>query len=768
MFSRYFNNLKHKFIDILVNRPKQSLMICIVFFLLYIIGLFSIESDFTPRIWFKADSPQIQELDDFEKRFGGDQNLAIGFYSKDELLSKKVLSELQDITEDVWLLPNVIRVDSITNFNHVKNSGIDDIEISPLIENLENIEEIKKNIRSLDELKNNLISSDYKFVIIFAQLKPIFNKSPDYTKVMNKFEALKEKYQTDDNRFIALGNVAVTYAFREISKSDNIKMLPIMFLLIFVILILTFRSVSGVLAPLVISFFTIVSTFGIMGHFGMTFNSILAAIPGILVAICLADTIHILSAFYHEYEEGQPRPQALSNALKDNFLATILTSITTGISFFTISFSELLPINTLGILAGLGTLLAWLNSFLILPFMMLSLPERWIKRKKKKSRLRFKDGKSFSRFIWNFKYVIVLAFLGLSIFSFYKALDNEVNSDPIKYFDTDTKIKKDYSFTKKFLPGIRGIEVVLDSGSPDGIKDPVFLQKVDTLINDLLIDPEMIQVNSLIETLKRVNMQLNGGGKEFNTLPNSREMIAEALVLYTMGLPPNQGIENSVSLDNRYLKLRIKWTMENTTEALIKDKWIHDKAKEYGLKSKTGGFFPIYAQVNSMVVDSFFKSMSMAIILVSLIILIVFRNLFLSLISMLPNVIPLTFGAAYMAMNQIYVDIGTSIVAAICLGIAVDDTIHFVTHFVQNKKRFGTTQEALDKTFRSTGRALILTTILLVVGFGSFVMADFLPNHYFGILCAIVLTLALLTDLLLLPALLAILHRKDYGNNSSR
>ena len=113
-----------------------------------------------------------------------------------------------------------------------------------------------------------------------------------------------------------------------------------------------------------------------------------------------------------------------------------------------------------------------------------------------------------------------------------------------------------------------------------------------------------------------------------------------------------------------------------------------------------------------------------------------------------------------MALNGIYVDIGTSIVAAICLGIAVDDTIHFVTHFILNQKKYNDSFKALNETFLSTGKALILTTILLVVGFGSFIMADFLPNHYFGILCAIVFIFALLNDLLFLIALLTILYKR--------
>jgi predicted RND superfamily exporter protein len=348
----------------------------------------------------------------------------------------------------------------------------------------------------------------------------------------------------------------------------------------------------------------------------------------------------------------------------------------------------------------------------------------------------------------------------ISISSFVIALDNEVNSDPLAYFEENTRIKKDYLLVKEHFPGVRGIEVEIDSGKLDGIKEVDFLQKVDALTKKLKMDPEIIQVSSIIDTLKQVNLKLNNGDEKFNSLPNSKEKIAESLILYTMGLPPNQGLENIVSMDQRFLKMKINWTMESTKEALVKDNEIHDLAQSIGLSTKTGGFFPIYAQVNEKVVDSFFRSMTMAVILVSLIILIVFKDLYLSFLSMLPNIIPLCFGAAYMALNDIYIDIGTSIVAAICLGIAVDDTIHFVTHYVQNKKKLGSTADALDQTFQSTGKALILTTTLLVVGFGSFVMADFLPNHYFGILCAIVLTFALLTDLLFLPALLAIADRK--------
>lgn len=753
-----FQRFKEYFISNIVNRPKLSLGIGFLLFIILSYGTLSIRSNFTPRIWFDPDSPQIQALDAFEKRFGGDQILAIGYYSKKKILSPKILEELQKLTEEMWLMPSVIRVDSITNFNTITAVG-DDIEISPLVDDSKDFDTIIKDIKSLDELKDNLISRDYNFVLFFAKLKPVFDKTIDYSPVMDAYEKLKIKYQSEDNRFTALGNVSVTYAFKEISKTDNLRTIPLMFLLIFIILVITYRSFVGVMAPLFISGLTIVSTFGVLGHISYQFNSILAAIPGILIAICLADTIHILSSFYNQFELGVNKKDSIRWALEKNFLATILTTITTSVSFITISFTELTPIHDLGILSSIGTFLAWLFTFLMLPSLILLSPNKLILRKysqrKKKA-----TSDTFSRFIWRFKTPIILIFTVISISSFVLALDNEVNSDPIAYFDKNTNIKKDYLLVKEYFPGVRGIEIVIDSGSVGGVKNVDFLQRVDSLTKKLKADPEITQVSSIIDILKQVNFKLNNEDEKFNSLPDSKEKVAESLILYTMGLPPNQGLENIVSMDQRFLKMKLNWTMEHTIESLAKDKAIHDAAKSLNLNTKTGGFFPIYAQVNDKVVDSFFRSMTMAVILVSLIILFVFKDLYLSLLSMLPNILPLFFGAAYMAVNGIYIDIGTSIVAAICLGIAVDDTIHFVTHYVQNKKQLGSTAKALDLTFHSTGKALILTTSLLVVGFGSFVMADFLPNHYFGILCAIVLTFALLTDLLFLPALLAVADGK--------
>lgn len=755
-----FEKIKANFISFILNRPKTSFLLGLAITALFTVGGSYIKSNYTPRAWFNDDYPQIVNLDNYEKRFGGDQFLAIGVYTRSELLSEKNLALLKDITEKMWNLKDVIRVDSMTNFNNIKGNG-DELDIVPLVDDPINPKEVKKELDGIKEIKNYLISKDYKFALIYAHMKPLFGKNPNYVKVMEELKEVIRPYETRDTRFIMSGNVAVTYSFREIADSDNKKIIPFMFGFIFILLIIFFRSIAAVFIPLFVSLATIASVFGFMGHIGLIFNNILAAVPGVLLAICLADTVHVMSTFFFRLNEGNNIKDSMEYSLNKNFLATILTTITTAVSFFTISFTELLPIRDLGILAGSGTILAWFYTFFFLPPVFMLLPEKMVRMLWRAKNRKTVEQTRFSKFIWIYKVPIIVVFTLLFGWSIYMATKNEVNSDPLKYFAEDTRIKKDYSFTKKYIEGLRGIEIEVDSGEVDGIKNPAFLRKVQKYIDEVTKDPEIIMVTSILDPLKKMYQSLKEGKPEYYDIPDSKEAVAETLLFYQMGLPPNQGTENFVSMDNRYLRLRLKWEVETSNAAMVKDKWIHGIGKKIGIKTITAGYFPIYVSVNNKVVESFFKSMAMAIALVSIIILIVFKNPLLAFLAMMPNIIPLAFGAAFMALNNIYIDIGTSIVSAICLGIAVDDTIHFITHYVLNKKKYNNTFKALNETFLSTGKALILTTILLVVGFGSFIMADFLPNHYFGILCALVLTFALLVDLLFLPSILTIWYSSD-------
>lgn len=757
-------------VQFLMKNPWRNLSLVLVFLIFSAIGLTQFHSNFTPRVWFKNDSQEIVNLDDFEKRFGSDQFVSIAISTKKDRINLKDIEQFKKITEAMWLLPDVMRVETISNYNDIRGLE-DEVVIEPLFEpeNLDidpegALKKINLRLKDIGPIKNFLMSKGRDFFVFYGHMKPYFGEEPDHTELIQKTRDVIEKFKDNasgDYDYFLLGNVSVTNAFRAVAKKDNNIIMPLMALFICVIILWLYRRPIVLINILSLTILTVISSYGIMCWLGHTYNNILAALPGILLAICIADSVHIFSGFYAFLGRQESKVtettvlEALKFSLLKNFMPTVLTTITTSLSFLTISFTDLIPIRGLGQIAGIGTVIAWFFSYLMISAFVMKFPHAFISKEgKSKSGFKLMRLENLVDFIDDHKNKIIALFLFVSVGGGYLATKNIVDSDPLNYFSPNVPIKKAYNIAKDKMGGLRGIDLVFDSGSKEGIKNPEFLRKIESFTEFALKEKEITQVRSIIDVIKEVNLILNPNLDE-GKLPSTKEEVAQMLFLYTLGLPAGTGIESQVSTDNRFLRMKITWITETTKESIIKEKFLLTQAKErFDLNGQTGGVFPLYSQINKRVVKSFTDSISMAILMVSLIMLVVFKDFFIAILSLFPNVIPIIVGGATLYLMNIYVDIGTSLVSAVCLGIAVDDTIHFVSSYIAYKNQGHNAKNAIRLVFESTGRALLVTTLLLVVGFGSFIMADFLPNHYFGVLCSVVLTFALITDLFFLPAIL--------------
>lgn len=762
-------------------RPWYSLATFLLILALTVPAIFSIKAMWSPRIWFDRDHPQIKKLDRFEQQFGSDTFIAIGLYAKDGIFQDKILHTLEKVTDEMWQVDNVIRVESMSNYNLIEAKG-DDIIIAPFVHegthySSQQLQSLKNKALNDDVLPDFFLSPDARYTILYAYMIPsLHGEDPNFSNVVHQVRAIVKKYQNKDIKFFITGPAAGNDAFREVSASDNKVLIPFMFAFLLTLLYIQFRSFTSVIIPLILITTTIGATFGLMGIFGIIFNSLLAAIPGVLLAICIADAVHVLNSYFYYRTHGHKSKKSLLYSLTKNAGPTILTSISTAISFFSITHTDLAPIRDLGILSGCGTILAWVFTYLLLgasisllsPFLdkypVKSFHFDDLFNKSKKHREMSENEKRAvsiekAKSIFKYRWAIFLAFSVLSLASLFIAFQNEVNSDPMKYFHKSVPIRKAYDFTSTKLDGLRGIELVVDSGKAEGIKDPAFLKRLDQYMNKLVQDSNITRVRSVREIIKKMNQMLHGGDPTQYRIPDSSQAVGQLLFLYTMSLPQGMDLNNQYTLDNRRLRIKVTWDLTTSKESEIKTKEILAIAKNYNLNVDTGGNAPIYLSMNSKVVKTFFSSMAMALVLVSLLLFIVYKDLFISLLAMLPNLVPLIFGGALMQLLGKPIDIGTSIVSTVCLGIAVDDTIHFISSYKQYRKQGMDPLHAVAETFLITGNALVVTTLLLVVGFGSFAFADFVPNRNFGILCSMILALALITDLIFLPALLLIADR---------
>lgn len=719
-----------KFLLWIVLKPWWSLLFVALLLGVLTPGIFKIHSMYSPRIWFAKDHAEIKKLDKFEKTFGNDQSISFGIHHPEGIFNEKMLRTVQSLTEDVWKLPDIIRVESMTNYNFIHSQGDEIIIDSLLPEDFEytkeNIDDLKERALTDEVVPDYYLSKDATLTLIHGYLKPSFDDEPAYQEIVRGAGKLVEKYkkQIPGIRIYTLGDASANDAFREISLADNQRMLPIMLAFIVLILLWMFRTMKSIVAPIILIGITVHFTFGALGYLNVTYNALLAAIPGVLFAICLADAVHILVSLYHFKAEGFNPKQSLLMSLTKNLQPTLLTSLSTAISFFSIMLTDIQPVKDLGLLAGIGTLAAWLFTYFFIGSFYAIMSKGEVTtpcvyhrdEDEVDSTVISKNiSNKVAEWIDKYKKPIIIVFSVKFLLALAIALTAEVNSDPMKYFGKKVPIRVNYDFTATKMNGMRGIDMVIDSGKEDGIKDPAFLRKVDEFTTWMESDPEITNTKSALNIIKKMHQTLNNDDPKFHSIPDSQETVAEVLFLYQLGLPQGMDLNNQISIDNRKLRFRVVWTIETSRENELKADYLLSKSKEFGLNVDTGGNVPLYIQMNSQVVKSFFSSMTMAILLVSLLLLFVFKDLFISLLAMFPNVIPITIGAAVMAAFDIYLDIGTSIVCSVCLGIAVDDTIHFVSCYKNYRKNGLNPIESVKATFSITGKALVVTTFLLVV-----------------------------------------------------
>lgn len=767
-------SLIDRFSRVIVDYPKTWIAVTLVFVMALAPGLLQFAEKYDVRIWFLETDPHIQVLNRFERQFGNDENMVVALRSEQGLFTEEHLPMLVDISESLWEVPQILRVDSVTNFNITRVDG-DDLLIEPLIDlektyRQDELNELEREALANPIIPRYLLSKDGHSAMIFAPLTPTLEGSPAYDVIVKETRAIVAKYADVEGVEIHLiGEAAVNDAFREVSNEDSAFILPIMILSIMICLWFLFKSPLAVTIPLFVIVFSNVMTLGLAFMAGFTYNQILSILPAILIAISIADSVHVMMTYYQFLGKGESHRDAAFHSLQKNLVPTILTTVSTVIGFLSLTVTDLLPVRELGLLAALGCTLAWgITIFFACPLMVLSraTPPALFQRMRE---IKNSSVKADAYIAWIRRYLnpILIGFVTLLGVAFFFMLKINVNSNPYDYFTDDIEIRHANKFVEQHFGGNAGPELLISSGEVDGIKEPEFLRQVEKLKLWLNDKPYVNKTIDIIDIIKDVNQNLHGGDPEHYRIPDTKEEVAQQLFFYSMGLPMGMDLNNRMSLDYESMRLTVLWSINDTRGWLKHVGEIEGKAQELGLKVEPTGKFLLFQRMMDYVVMTFFQSVLMAMILVAVLMSILFRSIKLGLLSLIPNVLPLIIGGGFMYLVGIELNIGSAIVASVCLGIAIDDTIHFLSHYYRLRNQGLSQVDTMTQIMTYTGSALIATTGLLVLCFGLYMVGDFVPTVHFGILCAVVLTMALLIDLLFLPAILMKIEQWKTGKASS-
>ena len=715
------------------------------------------------HVYFDDENPQVVAFDELQEKYTKDDNAFILIVPKDgEVFTRETLSAIAELEQLAWQVPYSTRVDAITNFQHTR-SVEDDMYVESLVSDIENnSDSTLKSIANIafnePVLIDRLINAKGTVTAVNVTVNmPIDSLSAPMDVMLYVREMVSGwsvKYPQYDT-YIS-GQVMLNGSFAEITMKDIGTLIPLMFLVILIMVFLTTGSLSNMITSLFVLIFSIVTAMGIAGWMGVELTGPSSAAPTMIMTLAIADSIHLLVTILQLMRNGMKKDDAIVESLRVNFMPILITSVTTIIGFLTLNLSEGAPFHDLGNITAIGVATAFVLSITLLPALVAILPLKVKVRKEKKNQTSLLDALA-SFIIRKRKMVLILSLLTVFGVS-YLSIKNELNNKFVEFFDESVPFRSDTDFISDNLTGIYNIEYSLGSGEADGISDPSYLKKLVEFEEWFKVQDEVVHVNSFAEILKSVNASMHGDDQAYYRLPEKKEEAAQFLLLYEMSLPYGLDLNNQINVDKSETRFTVTLKNISSNEMIAlasrSEKWLRHNAPEsmFSHGISTGLMFSHITKTNMY---SMLQGGLGALILISLILIFALRSLKYGIISLLPNIAPITvaFGIWYLLVGEI--NMGITVVLGMTMGIVVDDTIHLLSKYIRARREMGCNPEdAIRYAFKTVGKAIVVTTLVLSAGFSILMQSSFVFNSGMGKLTAITIITALVLDLLLLPALL--------------
>lgn len=732
-------------------------------------GAANLKFDGDYHAYFSESNPQLEAFDNLQEKYTKDESVIIALSPKDQqVFTKANLMAIEAMTDDAWQIPYNSRVDAITNYQHTKAEE-DDLYVANLamgIEEMtqEDIMAVKRIALSEPLLVDRIVNQEGTVTAININIKLPGESDQEQPEVMTAVRKMvaewEEKHPSFD--YHITGIVPMNSAFFEAATGDSMTLIPAMFLIVLLLIGFLTRSISATVSTLVVIILSIFVAAGFAGISGIKLTPPSSQFSTIILTLAVADSIHILMTIINKMKAGYNKQDAIAESLRLNMLPVAITSITTIIGFLSMNAGDVPPYWDLGNITAVGMLGAFVFSLTTLPAMIHILPFR-VKEEEgftAKATMYEKIG------IWVANRPKALVG-GISIFIIamgFLASKNILNDEAVKYFNDSITFRTDSDYISDNLTGMYNIEYSVGSGESGGISNPEYLSNLTKFENWLKEQPEVRHVNAYTEVARKVNKSMHGDDPSYYTVPSSRDEAAQYLLLYEMSLPFGLDLNNQLNVDKS--ETRVTVTTENMqSQAMMKlneriETWLKDNTPEYmnALGSSTSLMFAYLGQRQA---DSITLGNVIALVLISLLLIVVLRNWKLGLLSIIPNVTPVIVGFGFWYLFSGLINTGMIVVFGMTLGIIVDDTVHFLSKYLRGRRELGlNAKDAVVYSFSSVGKALLITTVVLVAGFLVLSQSAFLLNSTMAQIAVIVMIAALLIDFFLLPALLIMVDGK--------
>ena len=714
------------------------------------------------RVFFSKANPELQAFENLQNTYTKNDNFFFVVEPKDgDAFSGRTLAAVEELTARAWKIPYAIRVDSVSNFQHT-HANDDDLVVEDLVTDAGHRDtayfDERRDIALAEPLiRNQLLTPDAKVTAINVVLQYPEKDLMEVPEAVEQARALKADIQAGypELNVYLTGVSVLNNAFAETGMHDGATLMPLMFLVIFLLTWVIVRSLTATLSTMLVILLSTMVAMGVAGFAGVKLTPIAMSAPIVILTLAVADSIHILMSVSGLMREGMPKDAALVEAVRTNFLAVTITSLTTIVGFMSLNFSDSPPYWHLGNITAVGIFVAWLYSVTLLPAAISLLPYR-VRQAADADWPQRTMGRLSEFVIRRHRVLLVTVGLGsLLLIAFLPSM--RFNDQWVEYFDESIEFRRDSDAAQDFF-GLYPIEYSIPADGPGGVSEPEYLAKLEQFTAFLREQPHVTHVYSLSDIMARLNKNMHGDDDAYYRIPGDRELSAQYLLLYELSLPFGLDLNDRINVDKS--ATRVTATMDRATSAETRqffadvDAWMQANLPAYMVAKPTSAAV-MFTYISERNLRNMITGTIFAVLAIALIMVFALRNLRLGLLSLVPNGLPIltTFGAWALLVGEVGFSVAT--VASIALGIIVDDTVHFLSKYVRARdERSLTVEDSIRYAFRSVGVPIVMNTIILAAGFLVMTTSAFKMNVDLGLMTILSILGALVFDFLFLPPLL--------------
>lgn len=705
--------------------------------------------------FFPDGDDDLEFFREFVNEFETDDNfMLIGVRRENGVFEQQFLEQFHELSLKTRELPHVVESQSLTKFSYPIKTPFAVTTIPAIhIDQPDRYEKDKERILADKRFVHNFISEDATSLVIV--LKMINSIQLDQAKeFMAALETEIAKYDFEEHHF--LGRPYFQRELVKMQKREITISAVVSGILVTIIMFLIFRKPIGIGVAIVSIGLGMLLFVGFLGGFGREVNAMAALYPVLMIIVGTSDVIHIMSKYIDELKRGKPKKEAIRITIREIGLATLLTSVTTAIGFASLITSRIAPIRDFGWNAAIGVLIAYITVVLFTTALLSLFRADQI--------IKFGKGQKFwdtlmerwYQFTRDYSRGIAISAVALLLLSFYGISLITTNYSIIRNLPNGEKITEDFTYFDRELTSFRPMEFAVTAKNGYQATDYEVLREIEKVEDYLNAIPAVQGVVSITAIYKTINQMFNNNRVEAYKMPDDK-LKFDRYQRYAEQIP-KLNVDVLVSEDKS--KARITSRIRDIGADTIKnvgmriDQWILNNTDTTVVNVSRTGTGLIIDKNAEYVRRNLLQGLGMAMVIVSLLMVLLFRNWRMLVISLIPNIFPLILCGALLGFVGIELEAGVSIVFAVIFGIAVDDTIHFLSKYKLAKDKGYSVEEALKITFHETGKAICLTTIILFFGFLVMLFSIHPPSVTIGLLISLTLFSALISDLMLIPLLI--------------